>query len=206
MAETSKRTGKRLQILKAAREMFARYGYDKTTLDDIGRRCGLNKASLYYYFKNKEELFARAVLEEAAVFMGSLQESTRQRTGVESKVRHYVSERLRYYGEVVTLHQLSLESLQKVEPLFDQLYEFVKQKEIDFLTDLLEESADEGEISSEDLDQVAESIFLISDAFKHEAIRQAEAANSEAVDYDGLIEKVAFIIQLIFQGLKKQTT
>ena len=203
MAKSTKRADKRLQILAAANEVFARYGYDKTTLEDIGRRCGLNKASLYYYFKNKEELFARTVLEDAAAFLGRLQETTRQLRGTEAKVQHYVTERLRYYGEVVALHQLSLENLQKVEPLFDQLYDFIKQKEIDFIGQLLWEAVDTGEITDVDLDEVAESIFLISDAFKQEALRQANVAGVGEADFEGLGGQVKSVIRLIFRGLQK---
>ena len=41
---------KREQILKAAAECLSQYGYEKTTLSDIGKLVGLNKASLYYYY------------------------------------------------------------------------------------------------------------------------------------------------------------
>ena len=54
---------KKQEILKAASECFARFGYEKTTLDDIGKMVGLNKASLYYYYKNKEDIFAEVVLQ-----------------------------------------------------------------------------------------------------------------------------------------------
>jgi TetR/AcrR family transcriptional regulator len=49
------------QILEAAEELFARQGFDPTTIKQIGVKAGLNPALLYYYFENKEELF-RAVL------------------------------------------------------------------------------------------------------------------------------------------------
>ena len=38
---------KRQMILEAAGECFDRFGYNKTTLKDIGERVGLNKASIY---------------------------------------------------------------------------------------------------------------------------------------------------------------
>ncbi len=201
MAETSKRSDRRLQILNAAREVFARYGYEKATLEDIGQRCGLNKASLYYYFRNKEELFARTVLEEAAAFMGELQEGTRRVAGAEAKVKYYVTERLRYYGEVVSLHQLSLEQLRQVEPLFEELYAFVKKKEIAFLAALLEEAEASGEIAPVAAEGVAASIFFISDAFKQEAMRQSKALVAAEVDFEGLIAQVDDLIRLLFTGL-----
>jgi AcrR family transcriptional regulator len=47
----------RRKILQAAFEAFAESGYEKTSMDDIVRLSGLSKGSLYWHFKNKQELF-----------------------------------------------------------------------------------------------------------------------------------------------------
>ena len=47
----------REQILKAASECFARFGYIKTNFLDVAKRAGISRALLYTYFKNKEDLF-----------------------------------------------------------------------------------------------------------------------------------------------------
>ncbi len=45
------------RIIQAAIESFSQTGYDKTKMDDISRRLGLSKGTLYLYFKSKEDLF-----------------------------------------------------------------------------------------------------------------------------------------------------
>src|ERR1051326_5035323 len=57
----------RAAIMKAALEEFAHEGAAGARTDEIARRAGVNKALLYYYFKDKEGLYA-AALEE--VFSG----------------------------------------------------------------------------------------------------------------------------------------
>ena len=57
----------RAAILKAALEEFAREGATGARTDEIARSAGVNKALLYYYFKDKDGLYA-AVLEQ--VFSG----------------------------------------------------------------------------------------------------------------------------------------
>lgn len=47
---------KRLEILQSAAEAFRRNGFVATTMDDISERLLMTKGSLYYYFKNKEEI------------------------------------------------------------------------------------------------------------------------------------------------------
>lgn len=55
-------TGNRIdQIADAAMRMFARYGYKRSSMDDIAREAGLAKATLYLHFKGKDDVF-RAML------------------------------------------------------------------------------------------------------------------------------------------------
>jgi len=52
---------KRLEIVVAAADLFVELGYEHTTMSAISDRVGGSKATLYGYFKSKEELL-RAVL------------------------------------------------------------------------------------------------------------------------------------------------
>src|SRR5258708_9813962 len=51
----------RAAILQAALEEFANEGPSGGRTDEIARRAGVNKALLYYYFKDKEGLYAAAL-------------------------------------------------------------------------------------------------------------------------------------------------
>jgi AcrR family transcriptional regulator len=46
----------RTRIQSVALELFAEQGYDKTSLRELSERLGLTKASLYYYFKGKDDI------------------------------------------------------------------------------------------------------------------------------------------------------
>ncbi|AIZ56393.1 putative DNA-binding transcriptional regulator [Candidatus Methanoplasma termitum] len=49
------------EIIRAATDLFARNGYEYTTIEDILREWGGSKGSLYYYFKSKEEILDAVV-------------------------------------------------------------------------------------------------------------------------------------------------
>lgn len=61
MSATSRRERekqkRRNDIIKAAEKVFFAKGYDRVTMDEIAQEAEVNKALLYYYFKNKEGLF-----------------------------------------------------------------------------------------------------------------------------------------------------
>jgi len=63
------------QILKAALTEFGERGLSSARLDDIAKRAGLSKGTIYLYFPNKEELF-REVVRYTVV--SQLEESERQ--------------------------------------------------------------------------------------------------------------------------------
>src|SRR5690606_12887676 len=47
---------KKEDILRSASSVISRQGFHKTTMEDIAAELLMTKGSLYYYFKNKEEL------------------------------------------------------------------------------------------------------------------------------------------------------
>jgi AcrR family transcriptional regulator len=61
--------GRREALLAAARQQFTRYGFRRTSMEDIAREAGVSRPALYLHFRNKEELFRSlaASLQEAAL-------------------------------------------------------------------------------------------------------------------------------------------
>lgn len=51
-------------IIQNAMMLFAKNGYDATTADEVAKECGVNKAMIFYYFKNKAGLYS-AVMSHA---------------------------------------------------------------------------------------------------------------------------------------------
>ena len=71
-------------ILDAAEKMFFSRGYDNVSMDDIASEIGLNKATLYIYFKNKEALFFAVVLRGALILNAMIKERIKKcKSGME---------------------------------------------------------------------------------------------------------------------------
>jgi AcrR family transcriptional regulator len=48
---------RRRRVLDAALETFWRYGFRKTSMDEVARAADISRQGLYFYFGNKEDLF-----------------------------------------------------------------------------------------------------------------------------------------------------
>ena len=59
---------RRKYILDVAEEQFFSRGYDDVSMNGIAREVGLNKATLYLYFKNKESIYFAIVLRGVQIF------------------------------------------------------------------------------------------------------------------------------------------
>src|SRR5450755_1923622 len=53
---------RQLAVLDAAVGLFARYGFRKTSMDEVARAAGVSRQGLYLQFVNKEELFRKALV------------------------------------------------------------------------------------------------------------------------------------------------
>jgi AcrR family transcriptional regulator len=58
-------------ILKTAAHLFLENGFQKVSIDDVAKEAGLTKASVYYYFGSKAELFKEVMI----ALMGRIQEN-----------------------------------------------------------------------------------------------------------------------------------
>lgn len=61
------------QLTAAARELFAKKGFEKTSMEDVARRSGCAVGSMYYHIKSKEELCAHIIIEAASALPQKLQ-------------------------------------------------------------------------------------------------------------------------------------
>jgi len=62
--ERSKREERADRILDAAGELMLRWGYNKTTIDDIARYAGVAKGTIYLHWKTREDLFTALMERE----------------------------------------------------------------------------------------------------------------------------------------------
>lgn len=62
--ERDKRQERAERILDAAAELIQRWGYNKTTIDDIAKQARVAKGTIYLHWKTREDLFRALLLHE----------------------------------------------------------------------------------------------------------------------------------------------
>src|SRR5207247_5149179 len=92
----ARRQAVRDQILRTAADLFRERGYRASTLDDIARRLGMSKASLYGYFRAKDEMLAAISRETIEGFTRELGLVLRSSLSPADKLRRVVRQHVRF--------------------------------------------------------------------------------------------------------------
>ncbi|MBN1498636.1 MAG: TetR/AcrR family transcriptional regulator [Spirochaetes bacterium] len=195
-------TERKNEILAAAKDCFSRFGYEKTTLDDIGKIVGLNKASLYHYYKNKEAIFKELIYLQAEDFIVSLTSKMKTMPTCDEKIIFYLLSRFTYFKNTIDINKLSDESTQKFASLFRELILFFRTKEVSFLKTILDDHCRGNLSDGSDTGKIADMLITVSDGIKHKTLAESENCFMEKTDFPKIKAELEFIIPVILRGLK----
>ena len=194
---------KKKRILRAAQRCFSRYGFAKTTLDDIATGVGMQKASLYYYYESKDAIFREVIEDETRELLETLDRKLTRLPSAVDKLYAFAKIRLDYFREFINLNDLSINVILEVKPLIDRLYQDFRLQQIGVLVGILQDGIQKGELKPCDVSRAAEAIFTILEAV---AIRELQHAEMQAVrdlDYKKLEQEIKYVLSLVITGLKQ---
>lgn len=141
---------RRRQIMDAAKKVFASKGFGGATMDNIAEKAELSAATLYLYFKNKDELFASLNLRMLKDLIGKM-EFVRFQRNLTPEKRIMALEKALYdvylsdpLNVVNVLRFQSMGRLRNLSPeLSSEIRDCTKQY-IKAIADLFEEGVQEG--------------------------------------------------------------
>jgi len=156
-------------ILDTATKLFSKYGYGKTSLDEIAAAAQIAKGTVYNYFHSKEELFMAAVEQKSEEYFNLLHQHIAELDGFEAKLHAFVHVPIKFVYENMPILIESVRSLPF--QYLQRLGEFRQNNRIRMLG-LLKEILDLGreqKVLCEDLstDRICEVIldwFLLGDS------------------------------------------
>ena len=183
-------------ILKIAREIFSKYGYRKTTLDDIANAVRKGKSSLYYYFKSKEDLFQAVVMKEGEILARELEIIINRNTDPADKLRDYMLTKLTSFRNLANFYH-AIESDVTAVDFIEEVKQKYKQDEIRMIKRILIEGVRKNEFEIYDFNLAAIGITT--------AIKGLEMPLS-AGNYGkvNLEQSVDIILKIICYGIMKR--
>ena len=88
----------RSSILEAAERLFAARGFDKTRLEDVAEAVGIRRASIVYYFKDKQVVYDEVLARVFGEFRERLEEALETDGPMANRIEAAVSAWVDYVG------------------------------------------------------------------------------------------------------------
>lgn len=187
---------KREAIIDIAREIFARYGYRKTTMDLIARAARKGKSSVYYYFKNKDEIVKALLDKEVAGIKRETRNALALASDPEDKFRTYVLTRMRILNRVARYFRTFKYDYLEQYNIIEQLREKYDKYEMKMIKSILNEGVKKGVFTIKNTQMTA---FAIVVAFKGFEYKWALENNLSRIE-----SNINSLLDILFKGILKR--
>ncbi|GEM_PF-4828055 len=97
---------RRQQVFDAAIGVFAEYGYEKASLDNVAKKLKVTKPALYLYFKNKEDLFLSTVFHRFDTTIHEVNELQNSDLPGKQKLRIYIKGNIEFLFDNMDVFRL----------------------------------------------------------------------------------------------------
>ena len=97
-------------IINSARKLIQQFGLKKTTMEDIAKAAGKSKSTLYYYFKDKEEIFDRVINLEIDEFFQTVKTAVDKQVDAISMLKIYIVTKVKTLSYKTNLYSFAIEN------------------------------------------------------------------------------------------------
>ncbi|GAB6282187.1 MAG: hypothetical protein STSR0008_09310 [Ignavibacterium sp.] len=192
---------KKESIIEATKELIIKYGFLKTTLDDIAAEIGMKKSSLYYYYNNKEAILFDVIKKETALYYYEMEKEVNKVSGCINKIMVFEKVNLHFFKKSITLYELTISKIWEIKNLIDNLYKDFISQEVSFLKKIIDEGVQNNELQVCDSSRLANAIVTILESVKYKEIYYSSSPILKDINFNKVENDFRFIIKLLFNGL-----
>ena len=182
------------KIVTVAQKTFQRYGFRKTTMDEIAYDARKGKSSLYYYFKSKEEVFQAVVEKEAGLLRAEINMHVDKCSSAVEKLQVYITTRMKgfrnwgnFYVALKDDYLSNLDFIEKIRVGYDK-------NEIEAITQIIHEGIENKEFKNMNGELTAKTIVI--------AMKGLEIPLLSVDETDGNLKKgIADMLEILFHGI-----
>jgi AcrR family transcriptional regulator len=183
------------KILTVAARMFGKYGFRKTTVDEIARTAHKAKGSVYYYFQSKEELFLAVVTQEVSVLKSGLTRVIVDSQDATGMIKNYLMNRMVLMKDAVNYHESLKVDFYEEIGFLRECHEDFTRFEIDLMKAILDRGVRENRFIIKDTRMTAQVVILAVKAIEIPFYHQRKIAEFE--------QTIVELLNILIRGLEK---
>ncbi len=184
------------KIFSAALKVFSKYGYKKTTVEDIAKELNMTKGNLYLYVKDKKDLYHKAVKFALLRWQDYVRQAIHNESDPRNKFLTMCTKAVEYLSIDADFRNILVHD-PEIFPMFTNKdpYERINNNSVNMIKTILKEGIQQGVFRKVNVSAMSKAIFSI---YKMFIIRMY--IRSEANQVRTMFEQT---LDLITQGLFK---
>ena len=103
-------------ILARAAGLFAQRGYPSTSMNQVAEACGLSKATLYHYYRDKYTLLVSIADDHVSRLSALVEDEASLALQGEARLRHFIQRIVAEYADAQDAHRVLTEDVKFLEP------------------------------------------------------------------------------------------
>jgi len=139
------------KILKAAIKVFAKTGYESTSVDLIAETAHFAKGTIYYHYKSKEEIFFAIVRRGLGNYLNILKTKLSESDDPRKQIETILYEQLTYYEKEKEFCRVCYAELWRIESRWQKDIRSYQAEYYQLMNDLITRGKKDG-VFKEDLD------------------------------------------------------
>ena len=156
------------RILEAAEEIFSRFGFKKTTMDEIAESLHKAKGSIYYYFKNKEDVFKSILEKQSSLFRNEVKKAIDKEASVENKLEAYILTMIKMPEKLSIYYQALKDEYLSGYPFIKKIRRDHFRDELEIIKNILKEGIDRGVFEIKQIESTAVTVLSVLKGLENE--------------------------------------
>ena len=145
-------------IIQIARNIFGKYGFQKTSMNQIANANRKGKSSLYYYFNSKEDVFKAVLEQETSMLRGEIMAAIAEYDDPKDKLKAYIHIRMNGFKKLLNLYDAIKNEYLSHLQFIDNARKSHDESEVNTIKSILDDGIERGFFSVPNTKDAARAI------------------------------------------------
>jgi len=187
---------KKNAIINSARILFARYGYNKTSVDEIARKSHIAKSTIYSYFRSKEDIFKEVIYQESRILYEEINNAICKESNPSEKLRAYVITKMKYLKKMVNYYSTLKDEYWEHYSFIEKIRRKSTREELKIVKAILKEGVSRGDFTIKDVNLTSFAIVT--------AVKGLEYQWAVDFEMSKIHKNIDYLLDVLFNGIKKR--
>ena len=182
-------------LLKTAQKLFARFGFNKTTVDEIASAAHIAKSTLYHHFASKEEIFRAVIEREGQTLAKRIRDAVEAAGTPQEKLRAYVITRMGHLRELANFYSALRDEYLEHYPFIESVRQKDFEDEMAMFREILSEGLRKKALNLKDGDVEVTALAVIT------ALKGLEYPWTAKTGIADINEHAEVLLRMLFHGI-----